>query len=79
MWVKTIFKSSMEDTAQPENISDLIPRARKIEFESCKLLKKRPDSELLQQKWTNNSSDGDFFFFETFWANSSGGFDVQKL
>ena len=23
-------------TVQPENISDLIPRARKIEFESCK-------------------------------------------
>ena len=31
-----------------------------------------------EEKWRNNSSQRDFFFFETFWANSSGGFEVLE-
>ena len=44
-----------------ENNSELIPQARKIEFESCKQLKTRSDSELSKKKWRNNSSERDFF------------------
>ena len=40
-------------------------------------MKTRSDSELLKKTWRNNSSDGDFFF-ETFWANSSGGFECSE-
>ena len=36
-------------------------------------MKKRSDSALLQKKRRNNSSERDFF--ETFRANSSGGFE----
>ena len=46
---------------RPRTHSDLIPWAQKIEFESCKYMKKRPDSALLQKKRRNNSSEGDFF------------------
>ena len=48
-------------TVRPKNISELMPRARKIEFESCKKLKTRSDSELSKEKWKNNLSEKDFF------------------
>ena len=49
------------NSVRPKNISDLIPAARKIEFESCKELKTRSDSELPKKNWRNNSSELDFF------------------
>ena len=56
----------------PLIISELIPWARKIEFESCKYLKTRSDSELSKKNGRIIRPKG--IFFETFWANSSGGF-----
>ena len=53
--------SPLASTVPPENISELISRAGKIEFESCKYLKKRSDSELSKKTWRNNSSERDFF------------------
>ena len=47
-------------------------RARKIEFESCKELKKRSDSELSKKNGGLIRPKG--IFFETCWPNSSGGF-----
>ena len=49
--------------------SELIPPDRKIEFESCK----RSDSELSKKNGGIIRPKG--IFFETFWANSSGGFE----
>ena len=56
----------------PETHSELIPPARKIEFESCEYLKKRSDSELSKKK--GGIIRPRVFFFETLRANSSGGF-----
>ena len=57
---------------QPGTFSELILRVRKIEFESCKQLKKRSDSEL-SKKNGGTIRPEIFFWVETFWAHSSGG------
>ena len=64
-------------TVRPKTHSELIPWARKLEFESCKLLKTRSDSELSKKNGGQFVRKG-FFFFETFWANSSGGFEGSE-
>ena len=64
------------DTVRPRTHSDLIPWAQKIEFESCKYLKKRPDSALLKKN--GGIIRLKRIFFETFWANSSGGFEGSE-
>ena len=56
-------------TVHQKTFSDFILPTRKIEFESCKKLKTRSDSELSKKIWRNDSSE------ETFWANSNGGFE----
>ena len=59
--------------------SELIHPARKIEFESCKKLKKKQNGQILNFRRKNGGiirSKG--IFFETFWANSSGGFEGSQ-
>ena len=68
-----VFPQACPISVQPENNSELIPRARKIEFESCKSLEKRPDSEPSKKNGGRIRPKG--IFFETCWANSSGGFE----
>ena len=59
----------------PKNHSELIPRARKIEFESCKEMKNGQILNFRKKSGGIIRPTVIFFFFETFSANSSGGFE----
>ena len=63
-------------TVRAENISKFILPARKIEFESCKEMKKRSDSKLSKKNGGIIRPKG--IVFETFWANSPGGFEGSQ-
>ena len=61
-------------TVQPEMFAELFTRHEKSNSNHVNTWKKRSDSELSKKKWRKNSSERVFFFFETCWAKSSGGF-----
>ena len=73
------FRSWVPDsvfTVPPENISELIPRARKIEFELCKYLKTRSDSELSKKNGGIIRPKG--IFSKHFWLIHLAGLRVLK-